>query len=402
MLLATRRFNSIHFMIVVITILLIMSSVTGFVSLPQYYYYGSLFFFGLLEVYLGHGLKIGLLSVVVFLLICSASILLNQPPSYFLAWQRLLGFALLVLIVAPLVVCREIFELRRHLLRSILWFCTILSFGSFICFFLDINFFVRNEEVLSIEAGHFSGLFRHSMLLGPIAGLSTIFTFVSYIERSNKRFWLLVISVCSFGSTLLSASRGAVGATIVGLIVSYMCFYRGNLSRGVFLALFVIGLVAALYPLWGNLTDFLIVKQQNNVEAGGTLMSREGIWLIRLSEIRQHPLTGVGFCCVDTGLTYVDTKTGIIEPGSSWLSVFSMTGVFGFLIFLSIFIKSIRRAYRINNKSESCLLCGFLTFFAFHLVIEGYVLASGSFMGLLYWLLLGSIWLNRDAGIISN
>jgi len=52
--------------------------------------------------------------------------------------------------------------------------------------------------------------------------------------------------------------------------------------------------------------------------------------------------------------------------------------------------------FLLNDRSGSCLLCGLLSFFALHFVLEGYVLAAGSFIGLFFWLLLGCVWGNRN------
>jgi hypothetical protein len=324
------------------------------------------------------------------------SIIINQPPQYFKAWNRLAGFFLILLVMSPIFISDMLFELRRKLLFSILNIGALFSVGSFICYFLDINFFERNNEILSIEAGHFSGLFRHSMLLGPIAGLSAIYTFVLYLKSRKRSFLLLIVILCCIGSNLLSASRGAVGACILGMVVAFMCFFKGNMSHALVIGLIVLGVLAATYPLWGNMTDFLLSKQEIRMDAGGAFMSREDLWHTRFIEIRQHPIIGVGFCCVDSGLTFVDTQTGVIEPGSSWLAVFSMTGIFGFLTFLLMFILSFRHAFLLNDRSGSCLLCGLLSFFALHFVLEGYVLAAGSFIGLFFWLLLGCVWGNRN------
>ena len=392
MFVLTSRFSLKGILISAIVILLLASSVTGFFLMPKLYYYGSIVAFGLLVVFSFRGARIGPFSLVLFLAICAFSIMINDPPKYFRAWQRYFAFILIIVTVAPLFTSIELQDLRRQLFTTIMWFCVILSLGSFICFFLGINYFVRNDEVLSIEAGHFSGLFCHSMLLGPIAGLSAIYTFVAFLSQKKNRILLLIISICCIGSNLLSASRGAIGACILGLFVAYMFFFRNNMSRGLIIGLFAFAILAASFPLWSNLTEFVMTKQENNIVEGGTFISRESIWAIRASEIRNHPFTGVGFCCVDSGITYVDNRTGVIEPGSSWLAVFSMTGILGFISFLLLFIQSVRKATSMNNQAESCLMCASLAFFAFHLVIEGYILAAGSFLCILYWLLLGCIW----------
>ena len=100
------------------------------------------------------------------------------------------------------------------------------------------------------------------------------------------------------------------------------------------------------------------------INTGGTFSSRESLWMARIAEIKSHPLTGVGFCCVDPRLTPVNTQTGVIEPGSSWLAIFSMTGILGFLSFIIVFYKTFHHAYSLSSQTESAMFCGCLIFFA--------------------------------------
>lgn len=379
------------FLVLLIAISLIASSITGFVRLPQSFYYGALFLFGGVMVFIGRKWRIGLVPVFWLLFFSMISIIANNPPSYFRAWQRLFAFSISTIFVTPLFVCKKANEIRRQLFGEIMGICTILSISSFFCYFLGINYFTISNEVFAIEAGRFAGLFNQSMVLGPIAALSAVYSFSIFLSNKRHPYLMLVITVLCVGSVLFSASRSALGGCVLGLAIAYFRYYRGHISRGVIIGIVFIGVIALLYPLWDSWTDFVIAKQQNNLDSGSMFMSRESIWVARLSEIRSNPLTGVGFCCVDTGLTFVDSRTGIIEPGSSWLAVFSMTGVFGFLAFLYIFIKSFRHALFVAEIQESCILCGSLAFFGVHLFFEGYVLAVGSFIGLLFWLLIGCI-----------
>ena len=327
--------------------------------------------------------------IALFLIFCALSVIVNQPPSYFRAWGRLAGFAMVVLIMSPMITSIKMSLLRHNLLFIILWICAILSVGSFFCYFLGINFFIMNEEVLAIRVGSFAGLFKHSMVLGPIAGLSSIFLYTLYLDE--KKLWALFLAICCVGSTFLSASRAAVAGCLVGIIVSYIRFYRGQISKGVFVGLFISIVLVASFPLWGGVTDFVMAKQAGNVAAGGTFSSRESIWDARIAEIKENPIFGIGFSCVDERYSYVDKSKGTIEPGSSWLAIFSMTGFFGFLTFLLVFCLAMRSAWSIPSK-KSYFLSGCLSFYAVHLIFEGYLLAVGNFIGMLFWLFLGQVW----------
>lgn len=376
--------------IFVISVFLVCSTVTGFIVLPQFFYYGSLGIVGVWMFANGGRAHFSMPLIALFLIFCALSLIVNQPPSYFRAWGRLAGFAMVVLIMSPMITSFKMSLFRQHLLNVIMWMLVALSVGSFFCYFLGINFFIRNDEILAIAAGHFSGLYSHSMLLGPCAALSSIFIF-SYFLNERKR-WQLYILLCCLGSTFLAASRAALAGCLIGLIVSYLRIFRGQISKAVIVGLSICIIIVASFPIWGGVTDFVLEKQAANIERGGAFNSREGIWNRRMVEIKEHPILGVGFCCVDERYTYVNKSTGVIEPGSSWLAIFSMTGFVGFITILALFYKVFVRTWNNPFKDESCLFSGFLAFYAVHLVFEGYLLAVGSVMGMMFWLILSCAW----------
>lgn len=81
-------------------------------------------------------------------------------------------------------------------------------------------------------------------------------------------------------------------------------------------------------------------------------------------------------------------NSGVLEPGTSWLAIFSMTGVIGFVLFMMIFVKSISRVWHSKIKERSLLL-GILFMLAFHWLFEGYIIAGGSPFCFISWLTMG-------------
>ena len=194
---------------------------------------------------------------------------------------------------------------------------------------------------------------------------------------------------------LLSASRGSLGGIVLAITV---ILYRYNLGHiGKFIRYAAKGVVVAVifFPLWGGLSQYVLDKNESNLTQGGIMYSRETKMAARLYEIQHNFISGVGFSVIDETVDSVDRTTGTIEPNSSWLGVFSMTGIFGFIIFLSIFIHAFISAYRkIPDIENAVLLCGILAFFMVHMMIEGYVLAGGNFLCGTYWLTLGVVYAN--------
>ena len=378
-------------LIFLFALLMILSTVTGFFMLPQWVYYGVLGATAFLCLITPGTRRWGQPLIMLFLAICALSILFNQPPSYFNAWVRLLGFLIVLIAVGPIFVSKRVGEIRIILFDSLMKICVVLSVGSFICYFMGINFFIRNDEVLEIEAGHFSGLYSHSMLLGPLSGLSSLYVFSKYLGTEKGKVWKLVILFACLGASLLSASRAAFGACVVGMIILFMRFFRGRLSKALTIGLVIAALLAASFPIWGSLTELMSDKQTARMAEGLGINSREGMFIVRWKEFSSHTITGVGFCCVDPSLSYVDMSKGKVEPGTSWLAVLSMTGLFGFITFILLFIKTISYAFKNPSLQISSLYLGLLGFFFFHLLFEGYIFAMGSIMSLLFWLIMGNI-----------
>ena len=340
--------------------------------------------------------KLGSKGIFGFLLVCTISILINNPPSYFRVWERLAIFLMVVIAFSPLILGNSFNRNRVLLFNGLVKVMALFAVASFFGYFLGINFFIRNGELLDYtEAGHFSGFANHSMVLAPISAIASIYgvsKMLSLGNKGNHKFFWWVITLTSIGSVLLSASRGALAGLVLGIVVSVYRHSGSRMGKFVQYGLVVVALASLTFPLWGGLADPVMEKYDYNISQGGMAYSREDKMAARMYEIRNNFISGVGFSVVDETVDSVDHMTGTIEPNSSWLGVFSMTGVFGFLIFLGIFIKSFWTAYKkIPDNEIAVFLCGLLSFFVVHLMIEGYVLAGGNFLCGFYWLTLGIV-----------
>ena len=376
---------------IVVSLLIVFSSITGFYRINDYYYFIALAISGL-GIYLFR--KFGSVDrdILLLIIVCIISLLINNPPFYFRAWQRLGAYTLMLFVISPLVCSYYSTQYRKALFNSFWMFCTLLSIGSFISYFLGINFFVRLGEELEIGVGTFSGLMSHSMILGPIAGMATIFTFIHVVtSRSKIRLLYSVAAILCLGACLLSASRAAVGSTLAGCIFSLFIIYRKRLTKLYSIILVVVTIGCATFPIWGGITDLVIQKQERNESMGSAFFSRERKFAARLSEFKSSPIIGIGFCTIDPEYDGVDRSNGQIEPGSSWLAVASMTGTIGFIFFLLIYVKSFLRVTKLKDVYWKGVLCGMLVFFFFHMIVEGYIFAPRSVLSLLFWLIVAII-----------
>lgn len=256
---------------------------------------------------------------------------------------------------------------------------------------------VRNntDEYVGL-AGHFGGIFNHSMKLGPMASLASIFLTYKAFVTKKKWFWALS-SICAC-AVLFSASRGSFVALIGGTF-SLMYKYSETKRHLMKIVLTTVVLLAITYPIWNSAMAGLEQKQAANVSMGGTLTSRTEKWLNRISEFESSPLWGVGFSSIDPDThEYWNKEKGVIEPGTSWLSILSMLGIVGFTLFMVIFKKAYTLVF---NSTDSCciLLYSFLIFYSIHMITEGYIFAAGNPVCVFFRLLLACCYDKKYIGV---
>ena len=322
------------------------------------------------------------------LLVCGISILLASPNPIFKSWFRYGLFVLLFVIASPLIKDNNSIKFRSTLLQLSLFISVVVSVVSFVFYFLGINYMVYYEssEYLG-SVGRFGGVTTHSMLLGPVSAISTIYCTYRALVTKNKIYWLLCIP--SLACTLFSSSRSAFICAILGVL---FILYFNSKNKSIFLKrLLVIALLGSIsFPLWSDALSGLEQKQQNNIENGGTFNSRRSKWDNRLNEFYSSPIFGVGFsaCDIKHSEDY-DSLTGTIETGSSWLAVLSMTGLLGFVPFCIVIYNSFRRVLqKRKTKVSASLYTGLLILLSVHMLAEGYILAGGSVMCYIAWIII--------------
>lgn len=322
--------------------------------------------------------------ILAMLLYIPFELLVAQPSGVFKSWSRYVLFASVIINVSPLFQSEKHRRNRILILRIVLWACVFIGVGSFFARFLGINYMEVYNSTFAFQTGLFGGFAKHSMMLGPIAGISAIYLLGKAFETKQKIFWILM--VLSVFSVFFSASRAALMATIAGLAIS---LYRLSGTTSKFLKFSLVGLVLAssTFSIWGSALDNVIEKNKGN-SSSLNMDSRQIYWDARMDEFYSSPVIGVGFCAADETAIGVDIATGIIESGSSWIIVFSMLGIVGACIVIPIFIKAFRSVFR-ERDFQSAVVCGVLCLFFVHMFAEGYVFAGGSFLAFMLWLFVG-------------
>lgn len=339
-------------------------------------------------------------AMLLLLIYIPIGILISSPDPVFRPWERYSLFLILLLFVSPLVRNQYAIMLRRQVLFSFLIYSVLIGLGSFLCYFMGVNYMqsVTGELITDVHSvGGFGGLTKHSMILAPISGFGALYLLYRTVSTHLPKilYWIGVF-VCMI-TILFSASRSALMATIAGFIV---ILYYSKKDKGKFIK-YLTGLVLAAvlsFPLWEGAAKGIVSKQESNKEIG-QYGSRTTKWTARVEEFKSSPFFGVGFASQNPkGEDSFDKESGTIEPGSSWLAILSMNGIIGFLLFVNIIMRPIIYL-RKQSEPYSALLLGLLAMLMVHMLTEGYIYAGGSALCIIAWVIIGCA---RDASFCCN
>ena len=322
--------------------------------------------------------------VLALLIYIPIELLLAQPPGIFRPWPRYVLFSLLLMNVSPLLQSPILRQYREDIFQCMMWMCVFLGVGSFFAYFLGINFMKVGTGDYLLQSSLFGGLTTHSMMLGPIAGISACYLSNRALVRGKFLDWIWVF--ISLFTVLLSASRSATMATIAGVAVTI--YYRSaTVSKFAKYVIIAILTLAISSPLWDSAFEGVLEKNGSTSELNYD--SRAELWKERIAEFASSPLFGVGFCAIDTNASYgLDISSGRVETGSSWLIVLSMLGIIGAFIVVPIILRSLVWV-RKRQDDLKAVLAGVLMLFIVHMVAEGYIFAGGSFLAFMFWLTVG-------------
>lgn len=327
--------------------------------------------------------------LLAFLLFIPIQLLIIAPDSSFHCWDRYVLFVLLLINVSPLLYNPQLAENRNVIFRIAMGACTFLGVGSFFARYLGINYATTSTLENILAVGTFGGLTHHSMLLAPVASIGFVFCcWMGYI-RNKWIYWCLgglcIIAVMFSGSR--SALMGAIAAITILLYK-----LTGTKAKFMKVAVSTVLVASVSFPVWGSALEPVMQKYEGNVVEGSAYSSREHLWRARLMEFESSPLIGVGFDAIDIKLSLkaggYDKVSGMVESGSSWLIILSMTGVIGAILLFPFFWGTYRLLW-LKPSPLGAMLLGLLTFFFVHMIAEGYIFYGGSMLAFLFWLTIG-------------
>lgn len=355
--------------------------------------YYAILIFVLLVTFFQSTIKRISMTMTILYIACILSILLNDIPTQYQPWMRFSLFAIVTIVASPFIQSNLYDKFRVLTFKYIHILLSIIII-------ISIPFIITGERGL---AG-FGGFTNHSMLLAPISAVTLVtLLYQLYLGKYNK---IIVISliVITFIALLLAASRVSLVGTIVAIIYFFYRLYSNNKRKFGIIAISIIALMTITYPLWGSYMEGIEKKNKAQITETGEINytgSRDIMWDQRIREFKSSPLVGVGFGYAKyvtninerTGrITYKDTDTGVVEPGSSWLGALSMTGLLGFTALLVLWFKSLKNSWEVEKRDKlfGVYIGSTLIFWAAHMIAEGQIFAAGSFLFFMVWITFGA------------
>lgn len=309
---------------------------------------------------------------------------------------RWVAWVVILAAVGPLVVSAEARRYRRHLWDTLRWIFLGVSCASFVVW-------VVGDLGLPLSGrGVFYGVMSHSMVLAPIAALTTIDCLYRYL-RERERVWLGLMAIAII-TLLLCGSRAASLGALVGSVWIILNAPRSTRRYGL---AGVTGVLVVLTLLDGNVlsgasettrhTDSMFTEVLRSKNISDT---RTWLWEARLQEFQDSMVAGIGFARTRYGR--ISTEGSYIEPGSSYLAILSMTGLvggIGWLVLAGTFWATYLKGARSLPRLERLHTTAVAAFFGVHLAFEGYIYAPGSLVGLIFYAWLAVAWDSFELGV---
>lgn len=299
--------------------------------------------------------------------------------------MRFLAWLMLLVCAGPVLRGSRSKSFRLKLASLLKWMLSTLVVTSFVWLVIGLP---------NLGRGAFSGAMNHSMVLGPTCAIAAIFSL--YQLLFVPRWRIVVLALFCMAVVLCAASASRIA--LFGLAVAVALLILGRLNS-LLIGLPFLGVLALLSVatenLWLPQVDRFLPEESSTrlTSRQIDISSREGLWSARLEEFRLHPLLGSGFGILIITPAAPD-QAATYEPGSSYLAVLAMTGLVGVVSFVILFSSATHLVLRGKARLATrdwALGVSLGGFWAIHGLAEGYILAAGSLMCLLFWLSVGRV-----------
>ncbi|WP_367329736.1 O-antigen ligase family protein [Sphingobacterium multivorum] len=382
-------FSKKNNVLVLFFVIILIINNSFFFTIPSFYY-AILITYWLINVPIEMlTFRANISLFIVFYLACAFSIVVNDIPDSVQPGYRLMIFVVMTSLLGPFVSSIKLDKFRNDVFDYVNLINVGICSLSFILLITGIHQGQKMDDRYGTLRPDFAGLYGHSMILGPMSAIAVLYCNWKYKVAKNTKYkvFIALLMILCVLSCLKAGSRTSILGLLVSLPYLYYKFNGERLSK-LFLFLCVTSFILLLtFPLYESNLSFLMDKFDYSSKQGSLTASRDSKWIARVDEFFDSPLFGVGYANVTH--ESVDSK-GNIEPGSSWLSILSMTGILGFGIFLWFYVKIfIVKLRRTGMDNKFYLLLATVLFLSIYMIFEGVLMVAGTMLSALIWLSLG-------------
>lgn len=334
--------------------------------------------------------------LMLFCVIGAVSLLLNHPVTNYMSSLRFFLFCGMLCMLSPLVDSAHLRQFRKYLWQYAIIMSQIVVLLSLLIYLKMLLF---NGE------GSLLVLIKHPIMLSTLSAIISIVITWRFLncDKSKKKIVIIFDFISLIAAIILmvwGGSRSAIISFIIAEIYLFITLYHKWKGTRWWLLATIITTLTAVTLIGGDVTFRVKKKFEIAQEHNSIIFSRKQLWQSRIDEFKDSPIIGIGF----TNATYYSTlynNKKIIntcpdrkeEPGSSWLSVLSNTGIIGFAVLAcwNICLLHVIRKRRRNGDVSAVKFGALLIFFITEGFFEGWILYAGSFLFFLYWLLASRI-----------
>jgi O-antigen ligase len=294
------------------------------------------------------------------------------------------------------------------------------------CVFVPGFLLLLQEPELLLDASRFAGIFASPSAAGGVCCMVAPLAFwaAHYHPDPRVRIPCILLSLVLLAALLLSQTRNATAAFVVGMLATYILKKKKALNlllpAATLLAMFGILLVMANME-WIQNTD-IYVNYLNREGTFGTATGRLYLWEEGLRKIQERPLTGYGFGTGGVVIGMADlpkivryeseqlasysnalpmlnlNRTEGLNAHNSYIEIWLELGIFGFLgcvWLLGCVTKEIVRIYR-DTLPRSCgtlppYLGGSLIAGLVNQSCEAALFSAGNIMCVVFWFVVAAI-----------
>lgn len=262
--------------------------------------------------------------IAAFLSIC---ININEIEPFFKPIQRFCILLCVLIVASPLLWNWKLLLFREKIFFYSIYAFIFISFLSFIGYFFGYGIW---------KNGQLTGFTDFPNSLGLLSSISAVYI-LSYLDQFKGLKIIIPISLITILIWIIISSGTRTSLiTIAVSFLFYLYLKSKSLIKIILICILTItsGIIISKYITFN--TEFIEGKMQDQEENGN---SRTGLFRARMLEFNDSPIWGIGTFRVNKKYWPVNTKTGTVEGGNSFLIILSMMGLIGFSLFAIGYLK---------------------------------------------------------------